>query len=160
MLGVFCLEVNCDLHDGFDYMQFIALNDQYQTNTKKRKIITMKLFTKYLVQEMNYDNLKIPNVCIRKEKRLPKTLTYLEIKELLTVVSKRPLTPPKKRDQIRDAVIIEVMINLGLRISEVSRMNLHDYDPIEDRLIIHDKNRKERILFLTSKVAQKHIKII
>ena len=154
----FCLDKKCDLPDGIsEYMGFIALTDQYKTNTKKRKIITMKLFVKYLNEKKGYCDLKIPNVSIRREKRLPKTLTYVEIKDLLSIVSRKPSTQVKKRDQIRDAAIFEVMINLGLRISEVSNMNIHDYDPIEGRVIIHGKNRKERVLFLTSKTARKNI---
>lgn len=153
----FCQDQECDIFEGiFEYIGFIALTDQYKTNTKKRKIITLKLFANYLSQNKEID-LRLPNVSIRREKRLPKTLTYIEIKALFNVVSKRPITQIKQRDQVRDAAIFEVLINLGLRISEVSGMNIQDYDPNEGKLIVHGKNRKERILFLTNHVAKRNV---
>lgn len=153
----FCKEENYDIFEAIpEYMELIALSEQYKTNTKKRKIITMKLFTRFLAQYEDRE-VTIPNVSIRKEKRLPKTLTYIEINALFNTVSKSPITLIKKRDQIRDAAIFEVLINLGLRISEVSNMNVRDYDPVEGKLIVHGKNRKERILFLTNKVAKKNV---
>lgn len=156
---VFCHDQDCDIFSGISkYMRFLALTNQYRANTKKRKIITIKLFAAYLSKQSFGSELNIPEVCIRREKRLPKTLTYIEIQALLKTFSKQTFTKAKRRDQIRDAAIFEVMINLGLRISEVSNMNIQDYDPCDGKLIVHGKNRKERILFLTNAIARRNMK--
>lgn len=141
------------------YVEFLVVTDEYRKNTKKRKLITMKMLVEYLNSRGDYGVLKLPNVNIRRERRLPKTLTYIEINSLLTVVAKQPSSKTKRRDQIRNRAVLEVLVSLGLRISEISNMNLEDYELDEGKLVIHGKNSKERILFLTDKRVRKIISI-
>lgn len=154
----FCLKDNQGQRiEILQYVEFIALTDQYKTNTKRRKMITIKLFVSYLREVKGYSDLELPKIAIRKEKKLPKSLTYVELKDFLKVLSVKVSSNVKKRDQSRDKAIFEMLINLGLRISEISNMDLYDYDPADGRVVVHGKNRKERVLFLTSESAKKEI---
>lgn len=154
-LRSFCLERKMSLAEGvIEYMKFLVTTEMYKVNTKRRKLITMKMFTEFLMDNQHIEEMKIPNTSVRKERNLPKTLTLSEVEKLLEAVSVSRESKKKKRDQIRDAAIIEVMINLGLRISEVSNMNLRDYDMTDGKVVIHGKNRKERVLFLINGEAR------
>lgn len=139
-----------------NYTEFLIQKSDYKPNTKKRKLITIKMFWNFLTEKENLSLHTLPTVAIRKEKRLPKTLSMLELRQLTNSVHHyQPSTDKKERDHLRDKAIIEIMINLGLRISEISNINLIDYN--NGDLVIHGKNNKERILFLTTDISKQII---
>lgn len=136
-----------------EYIKVIVHSEKYMTNSKKRKIITIKMFWNFLKKQESIFLEELPEIDIRKEKKLPKFLNDYELKKLITAVnSQNHSTPQKKRDNIRDKAILEIMINLGLRISEVSNINTIDYK--DGYLIIHGKNNKERLLILTNSLSK------
>ncbi|MHC5248729.1 tyrosine-type recombinase/integrase [Enterococcus sp. LJL90] len=135
------------------YTYFLVKTAKYKSSTKKRKIITLKMFWKFLQEGTKVQLEDFPNIEIRKEYRIPKTLSNAEIEKLInTLDCTSNSTFIKKRDNFRDKAILEVMINLGLRISEVSNLNIQDYN--EGHILIHGKNNKERLLFLTSQTSK------
>ncbi|MBO0423077.1 tyrosine-type recombinase/integrase [Enterococcus plantarum] len=139
-----------------NYTDFLIQTNNYKSNTKKRKLITIKMFWNFLTEKENLQLMALPTIAIRKEKRLPKTLSVLELRRLTSSVNDyQPSSGKKERDHLRDKAIIEIMINLGLRISEISNINLSDYN--NGDLIIHGKNNKERILFLTTDISKQII---
>lgn len=159
-LEFFCLENNFSLISGIiPYMEYIGQTPNYKSSTKKRKLITLKLFFKFLVKEGLLDTKNFSTISIRKEKRLPKTLSKSETLCLLQV-SKNQIgnSSQKMRDQIRNFAILNILVSIGLRISEVSNMNLQDYKSADGEIIIHGKNRKERILYLTNSKDRTAIK--
>ncbi|WP_196497872.1 tyrosine-type recombinase/integrase [Lactococcus lactis] len=140
------------------YFSYLEQSKDYSQNTKKRKVVTLKMFHQFLVAQKKLENSLIPNVKIKAEKRLPKTLTLKEIKRLLISTRVIPLGEKKKRDQLRNNAIINLLISLGLRICEITRLNLKDYHPKDGQIIIFGKNQKERILFLTDSEDRKIMK--
>lgn len=136
------------------HMTSIINNSQYKRNTKKRKIITIKMFIEFLNKEYHFSIKSLPNIVIRKETKLPKTLSSREVSRLINYIDNIHLSSlTKERDRLRDKAIIEMMVNLGLRISEVSNLNIKDYN--DGNVIIHGKNNKERLLFLTTHTSKK-----
>lgn len=139
-----------------EYIQVLVQTDRYKSSSKKRKLITIKMFWQFLKRYHIIELDELPQVDIRKEKKLPKTLSSLELEQLITTVDNHvPSTSKKRRDHTRDTAILEIMINLGLRISEVSNIDITDYN--EGHLVIHGKNNKERLLFLTSHLSKRII---
>ncbi|WP_270998226.1 tyrosine-type recombinase/integrase [Listeria seeligeri] len=139
------------------YIHHIVQTNVYKSSSKKRKLTTLKMFWAFLVDYEKIDLPSFPKVQIRKERRVPKTLSNSELKQLVTTVQVySPTTLKKQRDHIRDKAMIEIMINLGLRISEVSNMDVYDYN--DGYILIHGKNNKERVLFLTSPTSKSIIK--
>lgn len=160
----YCKLYHFQLEEGInDYLKYLENTSNYRSTTKNRKLITMKLFYNYLVQNHLITDLILPQVKIRKEKRLPKTLNHDEIKKLYFAASEIPKGQIKIRDHNRDFAILNILISLGLRICEIRHLNLHDYQAKDGQLIVFGKNRKERILFLTSKqdklIMQNYLKI-
>lgn len=138
-----------------NYTHHLVQSNTYKPSSKKRKLITIKMFWDFLVKVGKISLTDFPNVEIRKERRVPKTLSNSELNQLVeTIQLYTPSSLKKQRDHMRDKAIIEIMINLGLRISEVSNIDLHDYN--DGYLLIHGKNSKERVLFLTNPIS-KHI---
>lgn len=138
-----------------NYTEYIVQSTQYKSSSKKRKIITLKMFWIFLNEKEQVSLPDFPDVEIRKERRVPKTLSSTELKKLIETVKICSIekTDRKKRDNQRDRAILEIMVNLGLRISEVSNLNMQDYN--DGYILIHGKNHKERVLFLTNQISKK-----
>lgn len=151
IFGNFCYQNNLDMSNGInEYLKYLEETPDYLSSTKRRKLVTLKLFHRYLVQNQFIDKNTIFPIKIRKEKRLPKTLPLKELQKLVEVVEIVPNSPVKIRDQIRNCAIMTLLISLGLRICEIKNLNLQDYQPKEGRITIFGKNKKERILFITN----------
>lgn len=151
IFGNFCYQNNLDMSNGInEYLKYLEETPDYLSSTKSRKLVTLKLFHRYLVQNQFIDKNTIFPIKIRKEKRLPKTLPLKELQKLVEVVEIIPDSLVKIRDQIRNCAIMTLLISLGLRICEIKNLNLQDYQPKEGRITIFGKNKKERILFITN----------
>ncbi|MBC1253255.1 tyrosine-type recombinase/integrase [Listeria welshimeri] len=136
-----------------NYTHYVIKSNSYKTSSKKRKLTTLKMFWAFLINYEEIDLPPFPKVQIRKEYRVPKTLSISELKQLVESIHVySPTTVKKHRDHVRDKAMIEIMINLGLRISEVSNMNVYDYN--DGYILIRGKNNKERVLFLTSPTSK------
>lgn len=140
-----------DISNGInEYLKYLEETTDYLSSTKSRKLVIIKLFHRYLVQNQLIDKGNFFPIKIRKEKRLPKTLPLKELQKLVEVVEIIPNSPVKIRDQIRNCAIMTLLISLGLRICEIKNLNLQDYQPKDGRITIFGKNKKERILFITN----------
>ncbi|MBK0082682.1 tyrosine-type recombinase/integrase [Lactococcus sp. S64] len=147
----YCNDKGLSLENGIcHYLIYLEQTNDYRPNSKLRKLVTLKMFYSFLHKENVCKINQIPNVKIRKEKRLPKTLNHSEIKKILRVASSIPTTEKKIRDQLRNFAILNLLISLGLRICEIRNLNIQDYNPKDGEIIIFGKNNKERILFLTN----------
>ncbi|MDR0299082.1 MAG: tyrosine-type recombinase/integrase [Streptococcaceae bacterium] len=156
----FCIEHQLTLVSGIaDYMEFVERKEDYKASTKQRKLITLKFFHKFLLEQKLISDSSLPHIAIRKGKRLPRTLTVRETQNLLSAAENIvSLSPKKLRDQIRNLAILHILVSIGLRISEVSNMRLGDYDAQSGKIVIHGKNRKERILYILHKKDKSSLK--
>lgn len=87
---------------------------------------------------------------------LPKTLTKEEIRILLSLFPAElegNLSDYQRRLTIRNMCIVELLFCLGLRIGEISALNVEDYIREDRTVLIHGKGKKERLLYLSSPVV-------
>ncbi len=91
-------------------------------------------------------------------KRLPAVLTAEEINRFLDWMSKLEAKADGKTDQelaqwliLRDSAIFEFLYGSGLRVSELTGLNLADIDRRGETLRVRGKGNKERIVPLGSK---------
>ena len=76
-------------------------------------------------------------------RRIPDTLSLEEREALLSQPNKR------YRTGFRDLAIIRLMLNVGLRSSEVLNISINDVDWISGKLIVrHGKGNKDRIVWM------------
>ncbi len=91
-------------------------------------------------------------------KRLPRTLNVDEINQLLNVDSSEPgLTKKSAKDNdltVRDVALMELMYACGLRLSELSGLNMNDIDWRQQTIIVTGKGQKQRQVPFGSKAKQ------
>lgn len=51
-----------------NYTDFLIQTNNYKSNTKKRKLITIKMFWNFLTEKENLQLMALPTIAIRKEK--------------------------------------------------------------------------------------------
>jgi integrase/recombinase XerD len=153
-----CCENKVDLTQGIlELMEQLHQNAQLKPTSLKRKMITYRMFYKFLVTkkqiepDIEFEHYRASYII---PKKMPRTLKIREINQLLNYMYQRlsdsTTSLYQKRNCIRDIALLELLISTGIRISEASSINLSDYDQIENSLLIYGKNRKERMIYLSS----------
>ncbi|MDR0913869.1 MAG: tyrosine-type recombinase/integrase [Oscillospiraceae bacterium] len=109
--------------------------------SRNRKTIALRRFYAFLTQKMHYfehnpvKEMETPKV----KKALPKYLTLEQSLELLDAVD--------GKEKERDYLLLTIMLNCGLRLSEVFAMNYQDFRS-DNTLRVVGKGNKERIVYL------------
>ena len=125
-----------DLLKYADYLKKCKLSN----NSINHNISIIKSFYKYLVINENFlDNPSEVLEIIKKEKKLPKVLSYEDIKKLLDInlINKY---------SYRNKAMLELMYATGLRVSELVNLKITDIDLENDILRTMGKGSKERII--------------
>jgi len=120
------------------FMAYLGAN-QYERSSILRKVSAVRSFFKFLQREKE----RVPRCQVRPSKRritYPKALEESEVQALLEAPD---LSTPLG---IRDAAILELLYSSGLRISELTGLDLRDFVPGRGLLRILGKGKKERIV--------------
>lgn len=138
-----------------NYILFLKDHKGSKESTLKRKLISFKLFFDYLCNKKIIKNNLINeiNFKIKKEHRLPKTLSSHSIKNLLDSMenyTNKSLSSFQKYQITRDIAVIDILVSLGIRIGELATIKLNDIDLDEKTILIHGKGKKERLLYFSS----------
>ena len=128
--------------DIYEFMNYSADERNNIASTRQRKTSAIKGFFKYLtvheglIKENPAENLSAP----KKRKSLPKFLTLEQSLELLKAVE----GPNKERDYC----ILTILLNCGLRLSELVGINYTSIIRNNNTLRVVGKGNKERIVYL------------
>ncbi|HEW78726.1 MAG TPA: tyrosine recombinase XerC [Phycisphaerales bacterium] len=122
---------------------------QYSKATIARKLATLRSFYKFLVKRGQLSSNPVTVVRTPKqEKKLPRFLEYEEIKRLLDA------PPMDNWLGVRDRAIMETLYSTGIRVSELSALNMDDIDFLGEVVHIRGKGKKERITPIGSSALQ------
>ncbi len=131
---------------------------KYKRTTVTRKIAGVKSFYKFLYNEEIIDFNPVNNVVLpKKEKKLPNFLTEDEIQNIIQNIKIE--TPAGYRNRI----IFELLWVTGMRISELSNLNLGNLNLKEGEITVFGKGAKERIVLIpesTKKQLENYIQNI
>ena len=133
------------LDDIHAFLSYLALNQGSKPATRARKISTIRIFFAYLSQKAKLidenpaQNLETPKL----DKRLPKHLSLDDSEKLLNVTLDN-----NDENKERDYAIITLFLNCGLRLSELTGINLKDFDFNNNTLNVIGKGNKERTIYL------------
>ena len=133
------------LDDIHAFLSYLALNQGSKPATRARKISTIRIFFAYLSQKAKLidenpaQNLETPKL----DKRLPKHLSLDDSEKLLNVTLDN-----NDENKERDYAIITLFLNCGLRLSELTGINLKDIDFNNNTLNVIGKGNKERTIYL------------
>jgi integrase/recombinase XerD len=107
----------------------------------ERKVASVKSFHKFLVREGLTENHPTANLPLPKvPKRLPEVVSVDEIGRMLS--QPFPESPAGKRDRS----MLEVLYGCGLRVSELTGLDLTDVDLSDGFLRVFGKGSKERVV--------------
>jgi len=126
-----------------DIRKYLAIlqNKNLSRASVMRKLSAIRSFFKYLVREGKIEyNPVLSITSIKRKKRLPKALSVGEVEKLLSVQQK------SKVNELRDTAIFELIYSSGLRVSELTALDLKDIDYRADSLRVFGKGSKERIV--------------
>ena len=128
------------------YLAYTARQRGNEAATRARKLSALRSFYKYLTVTLHlFENNPVAHIDTpQQKKRLPKFLTLEESKQLLEAVASNVESEYRERDYC----IITLFLNCGMRLSELTGINLTDLDPQLRSLRVVGKGNKERIIYL------------
>ena len=151
-----------DIHSFFAYLK---RNYNSKPATIARKSSTIRIFFHYLcnkTKKIPYNpaqDLETPKL----EKRLPKYLNLEQSEKLLEVSYVHNLDKNGNHDNsIRNHAIITLFLNCGIRLSELTSINIKNIDFSENKLTVIGKGNKERAVYLNRaciKTINEYLKI-
>jgi len=118
------------------------IQEQYARPTVARKISAIRSFYRYLRREQLIDD--DPSRLVKGPKlarRLPSCLEKEEIRKLMQVCDDSPLG-------IRDRAVLEALYATGMRVGELCRLSIQDYDRALMEIRVFGKGAKERVVLL------------
>ena len=136
----------CSPEDFRDYLFTIMKRNQARSYVRLQ-FSALRAFYKFLTdrKKLRIDpvrQIQLPKI----DKRLPLVLTRQQIEELLLA----PLKIPKQRAApewmpLRDAAVMELFYSSGLRLSELTALDVEDVDLYTESVRVLGKGRKERV---------------
>lgn len=105
-----------------------------------RKVSSLRSYLRYLTQQGLLSKNPLLNMRNpKKEKKLPQILYIKEYEELISLPDSTPLG-------LRDRAIIETLYGAGIRVSELTGLDLKDLDLSRGYLLVFGKGAKERLV--------------
>ncbi|MDR9418778.1 tyrosine recombinase XerC [Gracilimonas sp.] len=126
------------------------LSDQGMAKTTiARKVAALRSFFKYCfkrghIQKNPAHLLVVP----KKEKTLPKTATVEDIERMMDAVDTDTVRG------LQDRAILELFYGTGMRLSELTGLNIKDIDLKQNQVIVKGKGNKQRIIPLGKTVVR------
>ena len=111
---------------------------------EKRKIVSIKLFHKYLSEEYKIKDISSKIINPRLRRKLPNILTIEEVDNLLDIKLNTPF-------DYRNKAMLELMYSSGLRVSELINLELSDIDLNNNYVRCFGKGSKERVVYFDAR---------
>ena len=138
--------------DIYAYISYLDSTRGNSGRTKFRKISSVRSFFDYLTYKVELldknpaENIDMPKI----ERSLPVYLTLEEAVHLLKTVEN---SKQMEIYRLRDYAITTLFLNCGLRLSELSSLNVEDLNK-DNTLRIIGKGSKERLVYLNDSVQE------
>ena len=133
-----------------NYLKYLD-NNNYETSSIIRKIVSIKLFHKYLSLEYKIKDISSKIINPKLRRKLPNILTIEEVDNLLDIKLNTPF-------DYRNKAMLELMYSSGLRVSELVDLKLNNIDLDNGYVRCLGKGKKERIIPI-GEIAIEYLKI-
>lgn len=130
--------LNIEYQDITKYLKYLD-NNNYETSSIIRKIVSIKLFHKYLSLEYKIKDVSSKIINPKLRRKLPNILTIEEVDNLLDIKLNTPF-------DYRNKAMLELMYSSGLRVSELVDLKLNNIDLDNGYVRCLGKGKKERII--------------
>ena len=133
--------INCDIIRS--YLKYLDVN-KYKSSSINRILSSLNDYYSYLeknkiIKHNYFKDINRP----RKEKRLPNFINYTEYMNLINTVQKEN----NEYLKIRNLLLLEILFDTGLRVSEAVNIKISDIDLKNHSLKVLGKGNKERIVY-------------
>ncbi|MBQ4602567.1 MAG: tyrosine-type recombinase/integrase [Clostridia bacterium] len=135
----------------YEFLFYTGDTRKNMWSAKARKLSAIKGLYKYMTLKRNYfeENPAINIESPKPKKALPKFLNLDESMLLLQAI----LNDEESNTKERDYCIVTLFLNCGMRLSELTGINLFDLDREYRSLRVLGKGNKERIIYLNEACA-------
>lgn len=137
-----------------EYIDYLKNQRKLKDSTIQRKLIIINQFYDFLLDK-KIVKFKVSKIKfkVKLEKKLPKTLSILEVKKMITVLEEN--VSKSKTDfgyiiAYRDMIAIELLICTGIRINELSLLRITDINRVDRTILINGKGKKQRLIYISS----------
>lgn len=130
--------LDIDSNSIINYLSYLDKNN-YEKTTIVRKIVSIKLFHKYLNEKYNIPDISTKIDKPRVRRKLPNILTIEEVDNLLNIQLNNAY-------DFRNKAMLELMYSSGLRVSELVELKIKDIDLDNGYVKCFGKGGKERII--------------
>lgn len=140
-----------------DIISFLVYLNYFRDNsssTRERRLNAILRFYKFLIGKYYNYNIKMPvnSFWIERTVRLPKHLTLNEAKQIQNIFNISNSRHPK-----RDNLVVDMLLNTGIRIKELSNIDLKDINLEEKYIHIIAKGGIERKVVINEYIKNKII---
>lgn len=123
-----------------EYLQHLK-DKSYQKTTVVRKLATIRSFYKCLLRKGLVTTNPLSDIPTPKvEKKIPHFLGTEEVEKLLNAPQGNGFQP------VRDRAILETLYSTGLRVSELTSLDVQDVDLTGETVKARGKGRRERVM--------------
>lgn len=148
--------LSLDVNDLREYVKFLEERGLKDTSIK-RKLACIKVFFAFLCSEGLINSSPVKRLGRRFKTRttLPRAMSLEDVSRLLRCVNNGVRSAKRegmleRYRAIRDRAILELLFSTGMRVDEVTLLNVEDLDLISGQVRISGKGRKERLVYITS----------
>ena len=147
--------------DDFRAYLFQCMKDEVSRATIRLRFSALRSFYKFLVHRQGLAKSPLNDIQLPKaEKKLPVVLNQKQIVELLEIPLKLEIDKQAPEWMpLRDTAVLELFYSSGMRLSELTSLNVEDIDVLSDCVKVLGKGNKERIVPIGSyamKAIQKY----
>ena len=123
------------------------LNGLYAPSTAKRKVAALHAFYSWRLEEdLGDDPFYGLRIRIHEPLRLPRTIPQQDLSLIFAEAGNDQFDQPFSAFlAARERALIELLLETGLRISELCSLNLRDLDPVTNTILVMGKGSRERI---------------
>ncbi|MDQ7823254.1 MAG: tyrosine recombinase XerC [Candidatus Eremiobacteraeota bacterium] len=140
-----------------EFLTYLKVKLRYSSKALNRKLATLKSYFRFLKKEGYIETSPVAEIkCAKLEKHLPRVLNEKEVEILLDATEDEPLqekastpqTPEDKFIFFRNHAIMELFYATGMRISELTGLNLEDIDFDNMMIRVTGKGNKQRLVLM------------
>ena len=132
--------LDIDSNSIINYLSYLDKNN-YEKTTTVRKIVSIKLFHKYLNEKYNIPDISTKIDKPRVRRKLPNILTIEEVDNLLNIQLNNAY-------DFRNKAMLELMYSSGLRVSELVELKIKDIDLDNGYVKCFGKGGKEKKIYI------------
>ncbi|MCE1248785.1 MAG: tyrosine recombinase XerC [Firmicutes bacterium] len=147
-----------------EFLTFLRVDKNYTPKALNRKISTLKAYFRFLEDEEYMEKSPMNRIkTVKMGKHIPKVFTQSEVNTLLETPEKSAEAASKnlrKREYktpvnipVRDKAILELFYATGMRIAELSGLNLEDINFESNMLKVTGKGNKQRMVLMNESAA-------